>query len=129
MSSSRVLTSRDAELRRNGVAIAKARDVSLVLATDTNDDSGLGQNLRTFVYGMATFNGSCLLQYDSSANVSAILQDRLNNVDTEDDFYLWLIDRKIGGKALFPSVGISVTVGGIVEVPVSLVFNTMEGTV
>ena len=124
-----VLTSRDAELRLDGVAVAKARDVSLQLTSDLNEDTALGQDSRTYVYGLRSYTGSCTLQYDRSSQVSTILQQALQATDTARTMSLILIDRNIGGSVLFGQVGLSVAVGDIVQVPVSITFNEIDGTV
>jgi hypothetical protein len=124
-----VLTSRDAELRLDGTAIAKARDVSLSLTADLSEDTALGQQSRTFVYGLRSYSGSCTLQYDRSSHASTILQQALAATDAEHDLQLILIDRSIGGTVLFGQVGMSVSVGDIVQVQVSLTFNEIAGTV
>lgn len=124
-----VLTSRDAELRLDGTAIAKARDVSLSLTADLSEDTALGQQSRTFVYGLRSYSGSCTLQYDRSSHASTILQQALQATDADHDLQLILIDRSIGGTVLFGQVGVSVSVGDIVQVQVSLTFNEISGTV
>lgn len=124
-----VLTSRDAELRLDGVAIAKARDVSLSLTSDLNEDTALGQDSRTYIYGLRSYSGSCSLQYDRSSQASTILQQALAATDAEHDLQLILIDRSIGGSVLFGQVGMSVSVGDIVQCSVSLTFNEIAGTV
>jgi hypothetical protein len=124
-----VLTSRDAELRLDGVAVAKARDVNLQLTSDLNEDTALGQDSRTYVYGLQSYSGSCTLQYDRSSACSTILQQALQATDADHDLQLILIDRSIGGTVLFGQVGMSVSVGDIVQVQVSLTFNEIAGTV
>ena len=124
-----VLTSRDAELRLDGVAVAKARDVSLQLTSDLNEDTALGQDSRTYVYGLRSYSGSCTLQYDRSSQVSTILQQALQATDAARTLSLILLDRNISGSVLFGQVGLSVSVGDIVQVPVSITFNEIDGTV
>lgn len=124
-----VLTSRDAELRLDGTAIAKARDVSLSLTSDLNEDTALGQDSRTFVYGLRSYSGSCTLQYDRSSQASSILQQILNASDADHDLQLILLDRSIGGTVLFGQVGVSVSVGDIVQVSASITFNEISGTI
>jgi hypothetical protein len=124
-----VLTSRDAELRLDGTAIAKARDVSLSLTSDMNEDTALGQSSRTYVYGLRSYSGSCTLQYDRSSHATSILQQALSATDSEHVLELILIDRSISGNVLFGQVGLSVSVGDIVQVSVSITFNTIGGTV
>lgn len=126
---SNVLTSRDAELRLDGVAIAKARDVSLSLTADMNEDTALGQDSRTYVYGLRSYSGSCTLQYDRSSGSSTILQQALKKTNDEHSIELILIDRSVSGDVLFGQVGLSVTVGDIVQVSVSITFNTIDGNV
>lgn len=126
---SNVLTSRDAELRLDGVAIAKARDVSLSLAADMNEDTALGQDSRTYVYGLRSYSGSCTLQYDRSSSSSTILQEALKKTNNEHSIELILIDRSVSGDVLFGQVALSVAVGDIVQVSVSITFNTIDGNV
>jgi hypothetical protein len=69
------------------------------------------------------------LQYDRSSQASTILQQALTATDAEHDLQLILIDRSIGGSVLFGQVGLSVSVGDIVQCSVSLTFNEIDGTV
>lgn len=124
-----VLTSRDAEVRLDGIGVAKARDISLQLSADTLEDTALGDDSRSFTYGLRSYSGSCTLLYDRSSPVSQILQGQLTADDTIRDLQLILLDRNIRGPVLFSSVGLSVSVGDVVQVPVSVTFNAISGTV
>ena len=124
-----VLTSRDAELRLDGIGVAKARDVSLQLQADLPEDTALGQDSRTYVYGLRSYSGSATLLYDRSSQVSTILQQALTADDTTRSVELILVDRNVRGTVLFGSVGLSVSVGDLVQVPVGITFNEISGTV
>lgn len=124
-----VLTSRDAELRLDGIAVAKARDVSLQLQADLPEDTALGQDSRSYVYGLRSYSGSATLLYDRSSQVSQVLQQALTADDTPRTLQLILLDRNISGTILFGSVGLSVAVGDIVQLPVGITFNEISGTV
>lgn len=124
-----VLTSRDAELRLDGIGVAKAKDVSLQLQADLPEDTALGQNSRTYVYGLRSYSGSATLLYDRSSQVSTILQQALTADDTARNLELILLDRNVRGTVLFGSVGMSVSVGDLVQVPVGITFNEISGTV
>jgi len=124
-----VLTSRDAELRLDGIGVAKARDVSLQLQADLPEDTALGQDSRSYVYGLRSYSGSATLLYDRSSQASTILQQALTADDTIRSLELILLDRNVRGSVLFGSVGLSVAVGDLVQVPVQLTFNEISGTV
>lgn len=124
-----VLTSRDAEVRLNGIAVAKCRDIQLQLSADLPEDTALGQDSRTYVYGLRSYSGSATLLYDRSSPVSLVLQRALQADDTTSTLDLILLDRSITGTVLFSSVGVGVSVGDIVQVPVQMTFNEINGTV
>jgi hypothetical protein len=124
-----VLTSRDAEVRLNGIAVAKCRDIQLQLSADLPEDTALGQDSRTYVYGLRSYSGSATLLYDRSSPVSLVLQRALQADDTTSTLDLILLDRSISGTVLFSSVGVGVSVGDIVQVPVQMTFNEIDGTV
>ena len=124
-----VLTSRDAELRLDGIGVAKARDVSLQLQADLPEDTALGQDSRSYVYGLRSYSGSATLLYDRSSQGSTILQQALTADDTIRSLELILLDRNVRGSVLFGSVGLSVAVGDLVQVPVQVTFNEISGTV
>lgn len=124
-----VLTSRDAELRLDGIGVAKARDVSLQFTADLPEDTALGQDSRSYVYGLRSYSGSATLLYDRSSQVSTILQQSLTADDTPRSLELILIDRNVRGTVLFGSVGMAVSVGDVVQVPVQVTFNEISGTV
>lgn len=124
-----VLTSRDAELRLDGIGVAKARDVSLQFTADLPEDTALGQDGRTYVYGLRSYSGSATLLYDRSSQVSTILQQSLTADDTPRSLELILLDRNVRGTVLFGSVGMAVSVGDVVQVPVQVTFNEISGTV
>ena len=126
---SSVLTSRDAELRLDGVAVAKATDVSLTLTSDLMEDTALGQKKRTRVYGLRDYNGSCTLLYDRSSPPGAILRQAIDATDENHEFTLYLIDRSISGTVLFGQVTLSAEVGNIVTLEVSISFNEIDGNV
>jgi hypothetical protein len=94
-----------------------------------NEDTALGQDSRTYVYGLRSYSGSCTLQYDRSSSSSTILQQALKKTNDEHSIELILIDRSVSGGVLFGQVGLSVTVGDIVQVSVSITFNTIDGNV
>jgi hypothetical protein len=126
---SNVLTSRDAELRLDGVAAAKATDVNLTLASDLLEDTALGQKKRTRVYGLRDYSGSCTLLYDRSSQAGIILRQAIDATDEDHEFMLYLIDKNIGGTVLFGQVNMSAQVGNIVTLQVSISFNEIEGNV
>ena len=109
--------------------MAKARDVSLQLQADLPEDTALGQDSRTYVYGLRSYSGSATLLYDRSSQVSTILQQALTADDTARSLELILLDRNVRGTVLFGSVGLSVSVGDLVQVPVGITFNEISGTV
>ena len=124
-----VLTSRDAEVRLDGIGIAKATQISLQLSSDTPEDTALGDQNRSYVYGLRAYSGSMTLLYDRTSPVSQMLQQHLTADDTIRDLELILLDRNIRGPVLIQSAGISTSVGDVVTCPVSVVFNSLSGTV
>jgi hypothetical protein len=124
-----VLTSRDAEVRLDGIGIAKARDISLQLSSETPEDTALGDTTRSYVYGLRAYSGSMTLLYDRSSPVSQLLQQQITADDTIRDLELILLDRNIRGPVLFQNTGISTSVGDVVSCQVSVVFNAISGTV
>jgi hypothetical protein len=93
------------------------------------EDTALGQDLRTHAYGLRSYSGSGTLLYDRSSPVSLVLQRALKADDTISTVQLILLDRNITGDVLFSSVGVAVSVGDIVQVPVQMTFNEIDGTV
>lgn len=124
-----VLTSRDAEVRLDGIGIAKARDISLQLSSEIPEDTALGDRVRSYVYGLRAYSGSMTLLYDRSSPVSQLLQQQITTDDTIRDLELILLDRNIRGPVLIQSTGLGTSVGDVVSCQVSVVFNAISGTV
>lgn len=123
-----VKTSTTAELRLNGVAIAKVRDITMNYARDPLETTGIGQIDRTYAYGKRGTSGSGTLMYDASDTATKALMNRLLSDDTTTDTIAMVLDTAtsdgtISGDALITQAGTSVSVGDIVSVPISFTFS------
>lgn len=123
-----VKTSTTAELRLNGVAIAKVRDVTMNYARDSLETTGIGQIDRTYAYGKRGTSGSGTLMYDASDAATKALMNRLLSDATTTDTIAMVLDTAtsdgtITGDALITQAGVSVSVGDIVSVPISFTIS------
>lgn len=123
-----VKTSTTAELRLNGVAIAKVRDVTMNYARDPLETTGIGQIDRTYAYGKRGTSGSGTLMYDASDTATKALMNRLLSDATTTDTIAMVLDTAtsdgtITGDALITQAGVSVSVGDIVSVPISFTIS------
>lgn len=123
-----VKTSATAELRLNDVAIGKVRDITMNYARDSLETTGIGQIDRTYAYGKRGTSGSGTLMYDASDTATKALMNRLLSDDTTTDTIAMVLDTAtsdgtITGDALITQVGVSVSVGDIVSVPISFTIS------
>lgn len=123
-----VKTSTTAELRLNGVAIAKVRDITMNYARDSLETTGIGQIDRTYAYGKRGTSGSGTLMYDASDTATKALMNRLLSDATTTDTIAMVLDTAISdgtiaGDALITQAGVSVSVGDIVSVPISFTIS------
>lgn len=123
-----VKTSTTAELRLNGVAIAKVRDITMNYARDSLETTGIGQIDRTYAYGKRGTSGSGTLMYDASDTATKALMNRLLSDATTTDTIAMVLDTAtsdgtITGDALITQAGVSVSVGDIVSVPISFTIS------
>ena len=123
-----VKTGATAELRFDGTAIGKVRDVSLTFARDALETTGLGDVDRTYTYGIRTTSGSGTLLYDASDTATVSLVNRLLS-DSSDLNTIQMVldtattDGTITGDALITQSGASVSAGDLVSIPVSFTFS------
>jgi hypothetical protein len=119
-----IKTAATAELRFNGTAIAKVRDVSLTISRDALDTTGIGQRDRTFEEGIRSTSGSGTLLYDDTNTATRNIMNRVLS-DTNSESAITLVldtDSTLGtitGNVVLTQVGVSVSVGDLVTVPVS----------
>ena len=119
-----VKTAATAELQFEGVAIGKVRDVSLNINRDALETTGIGQLDRTYAYGIRNTTGSGTLLYDSeNTSTRNIMNSLLSDSENLSNVKL-LLDTStslgtIEGQILVTQVGVSVSVGSLISVPIS----------
>lgn len=123
-----VKTSATAELRFDGSAIAKVRDISVTFARDALETTGIGETDRTYAYGIRGTNGSGNLLYDASDAATVNVINRLLSDSTSLNSIQMVLDTAtttgtITGDALITQAGTSVSVGELVSIPVSFTFS------
>lgn len=123
-----VKTGATAELRFDGTAIAKVRDVTVTFARDALETTGLGDIDRTYTYGIRNTTGSGTLLYDGSDTATVGLINRLLNDSTDLNTIQMVLDTAttdgtITGDALITQAGTSVSVGDLISIPVSFTFS------
>jgi len=123
-----VKTGATAELRFDGTAIAKVRDVSVTFARDALETTGIGEADRTYAYGIRGTSGSGTLLYDASDNATVNVINRLLSDSTNLNSIQMVLDTStsegtITGDALVTQAGTSVSVGDLVSIPVSFTFS------
>ena len=123
-----VKTGSTAELRFEGAAIAKVRDVSLTIVRDALETTGIGQKDRTYAYGVRGTTGTGTLLYDSANAATTATMNRLLNDSDSTDTIAMVLDTNVAegtleGDALITQAGVSVSVGSVVSVPISFSFS------
>jgi len=109
--------------------IAKVRDISLNIQTDALETTGIGEDDRTYVYGIRGTSGNGTLLYDpSDAGTTAIINQVLDTNEILPTIQLKLdtgaTSGTITGSVLITATGASVSVGDLTTVPISF---TMSG--
>jgi len=123
-----VKTGASAELRLDGVAIAKVRDVTVTYVRDALETTGIGQSDRTYAYGIRGTTGSGTLLYDSTDVATKALMNRVLSDSTETNTISMVLDTNLAlgtltGSALITQAGTTVSVGALVSVPISFTFS------
>ena len=123
-----VKTGSTAELRFQGAAIAKVRDVSLTIVRDALETTGIGQRDRTYAYGVRGTTGTGTLLYDAANAATTATMNRLLNDSESTDTIAMVLDTNVAegtlqGDALITQAGVSVSVGSVVSVPISFSFS------
>lgn len=119
-----VKTAATAELQFEGVAIGKVRDVSLNINRDALETTGIGQLDRTYAYGIRNTTGSGTLLYDSENTATRnIMNSLLSDSENLSNVKL-ILDTStslgtIEGQIVVTEVGVSVSVGSLISVPIS----------
>lgn len=125
-----VSTSCSASLKVAGQTIAKVRDIQFTVARDALETTGIGECDRTYVYGVRGSTGTGTLLYDPAATSTAatmnlILADTPDLTTVELDFDTESVGTgAVSGPALITQMGVGVSVGDLVAVPISF---TMSG--
>lgn len=119
-----IRTAATAELRFNGTAIAKVRDVTLNINRDALETTSIGQVDRTYEEGVRSSSGSGTLLYDTSDLGTRNLMNRvLNDTGSQSDLTLVLDSSSslgaITGSVIITQVGVSASAGDLVTVPIS----------
>lgn len=123
-----VKTSATAELRYDGMAIAKVRDASITFARDALETTSLGQLDRTYAYGLRGTTGTGTLLYDSTDTATTAVINRLLNDSDSLNTISMVLDTSvtagtITGDVLLTQAGASVSVGDLVSIPISFTFS------
>lgn len=119
-----IRTAATAELRFNGTAIAKVRDVTLNINRDALETTSIGQLDRTYEEGVRSSSGSGTLLYDTSDSGTRNLMNRvLSDAGSQSDLTLVLDSSSslgaITGSVIITQVGVSASAGDLVTVPIS----------
>lgn len=127
-----VKTGATAELRLDGTAIAKVRDMSITFERAALETTGIGELDRTYAYGIRGTSGSGTLLYDASDTATRAAINRLLNDSTSTNSISMVLDTSttegtITGDALITQAGTSVSVGDLVSIPISFTFSGKPG--
>jgi hypothetical protein len=109
--------------------IAKVRDITLNINRDALETTGIGENDRTYAYGIRGTSGSGTLLYDPvDSGTAAIINQVLDETEALSTIQLKLDTGStagtISGSVLITATGASVSVGDLITVPISF---TMSG--
>lgn len=119
-----IKTAATAELRYNGAAVAKVRDMTLTINRDALETTSIGQLDRTYEEGVRSSSGSGTLLYDTSDSGTRDLMNRiLSDSGSQSDLTI-VIDGSsslgtLTGNMIITQVGISASAGDLVTVPIS----------
>lgn len=119
-----VKTAATAELQFGGSVIAKVRDVTLNVNRDALETTGIGQPDRSYIYGIRGTSGSGTLMYDSSDTATRDLLNTLLSDSQALSAVKLVLDTStslgtLEGDVVLTQVGVSITVGDLITVPVS----------
>ena len=95
-----VKTGSTAELRFQGAAIAKVRDVSLTIVRDALETTGIGQKDRTYAYGVRGTTGTGTLLYDAANAATTATMNRLLNDSESTDTIAMVLDTNVAEGTL-----------------------------
>ena len=123
-----IKTSASAELRFDGSAIAKVRDVNITFSREALETTGIGQKDRTYAYGVRGTSGSGTLLYDPNDNATTSAINRLLDDSEATNSVSMVLDTNssvgtITGDALITQAGASVSAGALVSMPVTFTFS------
>jgi hypothetical protein len=123
-----IKTASTAELRFNGLAIAKVRDVTLNINRDALDTTGIGQSDRTYEKGIRSSSGSGTLMYDSANTATRSVMNEILSDSSNAPSVTLVIDGStslgtFSGEIVLTQVGVNVSVGDLVTVPISFNFS------
>jgi len=111
------------------VNIAKILDVTINISRDDLETTGLEDEDRSYVYGLRSTNGSGTLIYDSDNSQTVSLMNKIFE-DGEQLTGLRLVlntkdttNERISGEVLLTALGIRVSVGDVIKIPISFTFS------
>jgi hypothetical protein len=119
-----VKTAATAELQFGGAVIGKVRDVTLNINRDALETTGIGQADRTYAYGIRSTSGSGTLLYDPSDTATRNVMNTLLSDSASTSKVKIILDTAstlgtIEGDVVMTQLGVSVSVGDLVSVPIS----------
>jgi len=119
-----IKTASTAEVRFDGSAIAKIRDITLNISRELLDETGIGDKDKTFTYGTRNTSGSGTLLYDSADSATKSLMNTILSDSSELSTLTIVLDDSstvgtIEGSVALSQVGITVSTGQLVSVPIS----------
>lgn len=119
-----IKTASTAEVRFDGSAIAKIRDITLNISRELLDETGIGDKDKTFAYGTRSTSGSGTLLYDSTDFATKNLMNTVLSDSSDLSTLTIVLDDSstvgtIEGSVALSQVGITVSTGQLVSVPIS----------
>jgi len=120
-----IQTSTEAQLYIGTVDIGTITNLTLDIARDVLETTGIGRRDRTYIPGMRSATGSGTLYYDSSdSGVTTIMNHILNDDESLLGIRLaFANDTIISGNAVISSVGPAVSVGAVTTVSIAFTFS------
>lgn len=122
-----VLTAANGELRHNGARIAKCRNYSVDISRDALETTPVGEDDRTFTYGLRGGQGSAVVLYDPEDGPTVeLLNSILKDTPGESEVEMVMdtsTQRGLAYNALITQVGIPVAVGEVMACTIAFQVN------
>jgi len=113
-----VVTGGNGELRYGGLRVGKCRSVSIDVARDTLETTGLGDYDRTYVSGLRGATGSATVLYDETDSaVNSLIADIFSNNQDAQEFGMILntsTGKALRFSAIITQMGVPVSAGEVV---------------